>query len=79
MPFVNVRTVKGLLNDTQKRELQDRITDLMVEFEGRGDPAFRRLVWVLIDEQEPGNWCLGGTPVTPEMIQRVVSREAPKV
>ena len=78
MPFINVRTVKGLLNDAQKRELQDRITDLMVEVEGRGDPGFRRLVWVLIDEQEPGNWSLGGTQVTPELVQRVVSRESPK-
>ncbi len=79
MPFVNVRTVKGILTDAQKRELQDRITDLVVEIEGRGDPSFRRLVWVLIDEQEPGNWSLGGTHVTPELVQRVASRELPKV
>jgi 4-oxalocrotonate tautomerase len=79
MPFVNVRTVRGLLTDAQKRELQQRITDLMVEIEGRGEPAFRKLVWVLIDEQEPENWCLGGTPVTPEALQRLVSRESPKI
>ncbi len=39
MPFVHVQTVKGLLSDAQKRELQDRITDLMVEIEGRGDSS----------------------------------------
>ena len=73
MPFVNVHTVKGLLTDAKKRELQNRITDLLVEIEGRGDPSFRRLVWVKIDEADPADWSLGGTHVTPEMVERVVS------
>jgi 4-oxalocrotonate tautomerase len=62
-----------MLTEAQKRELQQRITDLMVEIEGKGNPAFRKLVWVLIDEQEPENWCMSGIPVTPEAVQRVVA------
>jgi 4-oxalocrotonate tautomerase len=77
MPFVNVHTVKGMLTDAQKRELEDRITDLMVEVEGRGDPAFRRLVWVKIDEAEPAGWSMGGTHVTPELVARVTSHGRP--
>jgi len=76
MPFVNVRTAKGLLNPTQKKELQTRITDLMVEIEGSGNPAFRPFVWVLIEEQEPDNWCLGGTHVSTELIAQLNGDQA---
>ena len=37
MPSVNVQTIKRLLSDAQKRELQDLITDLLVEVEGSHD------------------------------------------
>ncbi|VTP63046.1 4-oxalocrotonate tautomerase family enzyme [Serratia rubidaea] len=40
MPFVNVQTIKGILNDAQKRELLTRITDLMVEVKGAATPHF---------------------------------------
>lgn len=71
MPFVNVRTARGLLTPEQKSELSARITDAMVEVEGRGNPSFRNLVWVLIEEHDAGSWCLGGTQVTPEMLDEL--------
>ena len=46
MPFVNVQTIKGILSPEQKNELLRRMTDLIVEIEGKGDPEFRRSVWV---------------------------------
>jgi 4-oxalocrotonate tautomerase len=69
MPFVNVRTVKGILDETQKQELHRRLTDLMVEVEGRDDPAFRQLVFVLIEEEPATSWSVGGVQVTPEQVQ----------
>ncbi len=71
MPFVNVRTVKGLLSEAQKSELSSRLTDLMVEIEGRGNPSFREMVWILIEEHDAGSWCLGGTQVSSEMINKL--------
>lgn len=68
MPFVNIRTARGLLDDKQKADLQSRVTDLLVEIEGRGQESFRTLVWVMIEEEEPSNWCLGGIPVTEELV-----------
>ena len=53
MPFVNVQTIKGIMTAEQKNELLRRMTDLMVEIEGRGDPQFRQSVWIRIDEHEP--------------------------
>ena len=41
MPFVNVQTIKGIMTAEQKSELLRRMTDLLVEIEGQGDPQFR--------------------------------------
>lgn len=71
MPFVHVRTVKGALTDAQKLVLQQRITDLLVELEGAGSPHFRPYVWVLIDEQEPTSWSIGGVQPTLDMFERL--------
>ncbi len=60
MPFVTVRTLKGALDETQKQTLQQRLTDLMVEIEGRGSERFRQFVWVEIQEEEASNWSIGG-------------------
>lgn len=68
MPFVQVQTITGILSCEQKAELLNRITDLMVEIEGRGDPSFRSSVWVRIDEHAPSDWSLGGMIPTSEMI-----------
>jgi len=68
VPFVNVQTIKGIMNEEQKSELLKRITDLIVEIEGRGDPAFRASVWVRIDEHEPEQWSLGGLQPNAAMI-----------
>ena len=53
MPFVNVRTLKGALTPEQKTELQQRLTDLLVEIEGQGNKNFRQFVWVMIEEEDP--------------------------
>ena len=48
MPFVNVQTIKGIMTAEQKSELLRRMTDLLVEIEGQGDPQFRQSVWIRI-------------------------------
>ncbi len=40
MPFINIQTIEGLLDKDSKAELFKRITDLFVEIEGKGNPAF---------------------------------------
>ena len=68
MPFVTVKTVKGVLNEIQKQEILDGISELIVRVAGGADQqAFKEAVWVVIDEQEPGNWYLGGKHPTAEM------------
>jgi len=68
MPYVTISTVKGILDTEQKQLLLHRLTDLMVEIEGRGNPEFRKMVWVKIEEQEPSHWGLAGTVFTADQI-----------
>lgn len=71
MPFVNVRTAKGLLDPEQKQELHRRITDLMVEVEGRGNSAFRPCVMVLIEEHDAGAWSVHGRNLSSAIIEEL--------
>ena len=68
MHYVTISTVRGILDAGQKKTLLERVTDLLVEVEGQGNPDFRRNVWVRIEEQEPAHWSLGGMQPTPEII-----------
>lgn len=74
MPFVNVQTIKGIMTEAQKSQLLDKITDLMVQIEGRGNPAFRQDVWVRIDEHEPESWSLGDRKPTRAYIEQVFGK-----
>lgn len=71
MPFVNVRTAKGLLTADQKRELHSRIAEVMVEVEGLGNPEFLNYVSILIEECEPDAWSVHGTALTADAIAQI--------
>jgi len=75
VPFVNVRTLKGALTAEQKRQLQERITDLLVEVEGHGNANFRQFVWVMIEEEDPVNWSIGGIQASLELLERLRKSE----
>ncbi|MBR0959635.1 tautomerase family protein [Bradyrhizobium japonicum] len=68
MPYVTISTVRGILDAAQKKTLLERVTDVLVEVEGQGNPDFRRNIWVRIEEQEPSHWSLGGMQPTSEII-----------
>lgn len=71
MPYVSISTVKGIMDVEQKQTLLRKITDLMVEIEGQGNPEFRKVVWVKIDEQDPSHWSVGGMTATSEQLVRM--------
>lgn len=74
MPFVNIRTAKGLLSEGQKEALHDRLTKLLIEIEGEGDPDFKQYIMILIEEHDAEDWSVGGVSLTPEAIRAVKSR-----
>lgn len=71
MPFVNVKTLKGALSEAQKTELHQKITDVMVEVEGRGNQQFRPYVMIMIEELEPQNASLGGKQAGQDFVRKV--------
>ncbi len=71
MPFVNIKTLKGALTDAQKLDLHRKITDVMIEIEGRGKPEFRNYVMIMIDELELQNASLAGRQASEEFVKKV--------
>jgi 4-oxalocrotonate tautomerase len=61
VPMINVRLIEGVFDDSQKREMIEKLTDAMVEIEGEN---MRSVTWVLIDEVKSGDWGMGGNAVT---------------
>ena len=73
MPFVNVRTVKGLLTDQQRKELQERISQVVLEVEGKGNPDFKKYIMVLIEEIDPSAWNVHLQTLTPKTVEQIAS------
>jgi 4-oxalocrotonate tautomerase len=71
MPYVNIKTMKGALTEAQKTELNSRITDVMIEIEGRGNPLFKNYVMIMIDELEPQNVGMGGRQGSAEFVKKI--------
>ncbi len=71
MPFVNITTLKGALTDTQKQDLHRKITEVMIEVEGRGKPEFRNYVMIMIDELEPQNASMGGRQASGDFVKKI--------
>jgi 4-oxalocrotonate tautomerase len=77
MPFVNVTTIKGLLSADQKQEVINKISDVLVAVEGGGNPSFRKMVWVSLDERDPESFGLGELrPTAATTAQFVAARDA---
>lgn len=71
MPFVNIKTMKGALSEAQKAELHTRITDVMIEIEGRGNQQFKNYVMIMIEELEPQNIGMGGRQGSEEFLKKI--------
>jgi 4-oxalocrotonate tautomerase len=63
MPLVNVKLLEGTLSDSQKRELIEKLTDVIVSVQGE---AAREVTRVMIEEVKSGDFGVGGTPITIE-------------
>jgi 4-oxalocrotonate tautomerase len=73
MPMINVRLIEGVFDDSQKREMIEKLTDAMVEIEGEN---MRSVTWVLIDEVKSGDWGMGGDAVTTADVHALAAGAA---
>ncbi|MFZ6871882.1 tautomerase family protein [Undibacterium sp. Di27W] len=77
MPYVQINTIKGMLNMDQKQRLLEKIADVMVEIEGGGNPEFKKSVWINIQESEAESWSISGLrPSSQQIMQFAASRNA---
>ena len=60
MPFINIRLTREGATQEQKARLIEGVTDLVTTVLGKN----RATTFVIIDEVETDNWCIGGEPVT---------------
>ena len=53
MPLVTVKLIEGVFDESEKREMIDRITDTMVGIEGEN---MRGITLVVVEEIKSGAW-----------------------
>lgn len=78
MPFVNIKTMRGALTEMQKAEVHRKVTDLMVEIEGRGRREFSNYVMIMIEELEPQNVGMGGRQASAEFVKTITAEGGAK-
>ena len=71
MTFVQVHAIKGVFAAPEKRELIEKITDVIVSLEGE---EMRGVTTVTITEVESGDWAVGGQCLTISDVKRIRDR-----
>jgi 4-oxalocrotonate tautomerase len=68
MPLVQIKGVSGYLTTEQKSEIIRKVTDAVLSVEGEG---LRPVTWVLVEDVPEGQWGVGGSPATAEMLRQL--------
>jgi 4-oxalocrotonate tautomerase len=70
MPLINVKVIEGVFSDSQKREMVEKLTDVLVSIEGEN---MRKVTWVMIEEVKSGDLGIGGKPITTEEVKALAT------
>ncbi|MCW2530974.1 MAG: 4-oxalocrotonate tautomerase [Blastococcus sp.] len=65
MPFVSVKVIEGVFDESRKRQIVEQVTEAMVRVEGE---AMRPVTWVVVEEVRSGDWGIGGRAMTTEDV-----------
>ena len=68
MPFVEVKSIRGVFTPDQKSTIIGEITDVFSRMKGE---KFASGTWVVINELDDGNWGEGGQVLEAEHVPRV--------
>ena len=66
MALIQVKVVEGVFTPQQKREIVERLTEVMIDIEGEN---MRRRVWCLVEEVISGDWGIGGEGLTADDVK----------
>ena len=70
MPMINVRLIEGVFDDSQKREMIEKLTDTMVTIEGEN---MRSVTWCVVEEVKSGDWGVAGNPLTTAHVHALAA------
>ena len=65
MPFVEVKSIRGVFSPEEKSQVIEEITDVFVRMKG---DEFGAGTWVVINELDDGNWGEGGAVLKAEHV-----------
>ena len=68
MPLVQIKGINGVINQNQKKEIIEKVTDAIVSVKGE---TSRPMTWVIIEDVSSGDWGVGGKPVTAEDVKKM--------
>lgn len=68
MPLVNIEVIENVFTPAQKKEMIEKVTDVMISIEGE---TLRPYTLVKIDEVKDGNWSVGGQIITTSDVHRL--------
>lgn len=70
MPFINVKIIEGVFDDSEKREIVEKLTDTMVSIEGEN---MRSVTWCVVEEVKSGDWGIGGQTLTTADVKALAA------
>ena len=70
MPIINVKLIEDVVTPDQKREIIERLTDVMVSIEGEN---LRPVAWVVVEEVAGGDMGVGGKPLSTEDVKALAA------
>ena len=73
MPLARLAGISGYLNDEQKQQLIEKVTDAILSVEGEG---LRPVTWVLIEDVPEGQWGVGGEIATAQLLRDMRDEKA---
>ena len=74
MPLARLAGISGYLDDSQKKDLIEKVTDAILSVEGEG---LRPVTWVLIEDVPEGQWGVGGEIATAQLLRGLRDGNAP--
>ena len=67
MPFIEVKSIRGVFSNDQKAEMIEEITNVFARMKG---DEFAAGTWVVINELDNGNWGEGGLVLKAEHVPK---------
>lgn len=68
MPLATIKVIEGVFSGNEKRQMIEKVTDAIVSVEGA---SLREKTVVIVEEVRSGDWGIGGTTLTTDMVKKL--------